>query len=50
MGLDTYIAAYRGEYPFVPERTIAQGGCGVSCSMEVLRFRAGMARSRSRLF
>ncbi|MBQ3179516.1 MAG: hypothetical protein IJB52_16990 [Clostridia bacterium] len=38
MGLDTYIAAYRGEYPFVPAQTIAQEIRGVECTVEVLRY------------
>ncbi|MBQ3592422.1 MAG: hypothetical protein II979_10805 [Clostridia bacterium] len=38
MGLDTYIAAYRGEYPFVPAQTIVQEICGVTCRMEVFRY------------
>ena len=32
MGLDTYIAAYRGEYLFMPAQTIAQEICGVECT------------------
>ena len=33
-----YIAAYTGEFPFVPEQTVIQEICGIQITAEVLRY------------